>query len=241
MSILHTILEPSGLRYLQGLGAHSLESMSTAKCFFADVPWGTIPPHRKSEMIHVSTLPRIGLLGGSARPSKLAALAASRKKQNEEKKKDDQRAQIPEAERAVSLLDRLAAQRNSATPFSNTSASSRSSERLRLTAALRTKKIIATEPSDDDETEETIEPTTEEPLLPIFKADPSVFAKALCGVNESYQDGATLPTIQDKGASKMLFSLPYTFNQTYMHADPFAEPSPDDVILAAQSKGSLHS
>jgi elongation factor 1 alpha-like protein len=215
--------------------------MKAAKSFFSDVPWGSIPLHRRSEMVHVSILPRMGLLGGSSKPSKLAALAASRKKQNEDKKKNDQKSQAPEAGRAVSLLDRLAAKKDPEALSSNISAPSGTSEKLRFTASFRNKGPVAPEPVEsDDELEETVEESTLEAPLPVFKAEPSVFAKALCGVNESDSDGAMLSTDEAKGSSKPQFGLPYTTNQTYMNADPFAKPSPDDAILAAQSKGSLH-
>jgi elongation factor 1 alpha-like protein len=37
------------------------------------------------------------------------------------------------------------------------------------------------------------------------------------------------------------FTLPYSSNPSAHITDAFAEPSPDDVVLAAQSKGSAHS
>jgi elongation factor 1 alpha-like protein len=194
-------------------------------------------------MTHVPTLPRLGLLGGSSKPSKLAALAATRKKQNEEKKRGESAA-IADADRAVSLLDQLAVKKASSSPVSKSTNSPGSSDRMRLTAALRPKSNTPREPIVEQPTPELEENVSSEPLLPIFKNKPSVFAQALCGVETESTEGASLaisPSNNMTSSTKPVFSLPYASNEKFIKADPFAKPSPDDVVLAAQSQGSLRS
>jgi elongation factor 1 alpha-like protein len=211
--------------------------------FFADAPWGCIPADRKSTMTHVPAFPRLGLLGGSSKPSKLAALAASRKRQNEEKKKGES-ATTPDPDRAVSLLDQLAVKKTASASASKASSSPAASDRMRLTAAFRPKSNIPQEPVVKPTTPEPEKVISSEPLQPIFKNEPSIFAQALCGVGTEPTEGARLSipaSINAPSSTKPVFSLPYASNEKFIKADPFAKPSPDDVVLAAQGQGSLRS
>lgn len=62
-----------------------------------------------------------------------------------------------------------------------------------------------------------------------LRAIPSVFAQTMLGAHISSKHG------QPTGDN--LFTLPYPGSSTSTN-DPFAGPSPDDVVLQAQSKGS---
>jgi elongation factor 1 alpha-like protein len=72
----------------------------------------------------------------------------------------------------------------------------------------------------------------------VFKAKPSQFAQALCGVDGNKSTKASLPT--QRQAPSLSFGWPYLNHETYLDADPFAKPSPDDVILAAQQNSNLN-
>jgi elongation factor 1 alpha-like protein len=207
-----------------------------AQDFFADVPWGIIPSSRQSIMVHVPRSPNLGLLGGSSKPSKLTALAASRKKQNEEKKRVE--TQASDADRAVNILDRLA-KKDTVTTGSGKDSSE--GARTRFTAAFRAKSNVPVQPEVEEKREMVPVAIAQDPPLPIFKARPSIFAKALCGVENDSSGGANLDSIGLGNDSQIMFNLPYTTSKNYIKEDPFAKPSPDDVVLAAQRQGSLHS
>jgi elongation factor 1 alpha-like protein len=227
---------------ITGKASHdiSLPATTSAKAFFSDVSWTSVPSDRKSPMVHVPSVPKLGLFGGSSKPSKLAALAASRKKQNEEKKKAEQQAQAADAERALSLLDRLASKKDGVSGTER--ATSNISDKSRLSAVFRPKSNTLSEPAIEEAEDDQEEPIPEEPSGPVFKAEPSIFARALCGVNEKQEtEGASLIPTTSKQPSDLTFGLPYVRSNKYINADPFANPSPDDVVLAAQSKGFLHS
>ncbi|KAF2139389.1 uncharacterized protein K452DRAFT_320517 [Aplosporella prunicola CBS 121167] len=219
--------------------------------FFSDTPWLNVPSHRLGCISVDPIYPRGRLLGGSSKPSKLAALAAARKKKQEEAKANSaapegQTAQQPD--RAVQLLDRLGNKaKTEAKPAEN-----QSSEATTTTISDKTNGSEAFAPkapaiplpirkrkgsSPSPPREEKIEPAPEpEPKRQKFrvedlKAPPSAFAVGFLGLNGSEQRGQPKPQSQ----------LPqrfYPWGPEYVKAkiNPFADPSPDDVVLAAQSK-----
>lgn len=63
---------------------------------------------------------------------------------------------------------------------------------------------------------------------PLDQAEPSAFA-------------STMFSSTSHAPSQQHFSMPYTATVAAPTADPFAGPSPDDVVIAAQSKGSTNS
>lgn len=69
-------------------------------------------------------------------------------------------------------------------------------------------------------------PDTPMYIVPIEEAAPSAFASIMFS-----SPGQPTPSTE-------LFSLPYVVSNSTPTADPFAGPSPDDVVIAAQSKGS---
>jgi len=66
-------------------------------------------------------------------------------------------------------------------------------------------------------------------IEPLQQAEPSAFANTMFS---SASRQTTDPV--------NLFSLPYKSNAAPIVTDPFAGPSPDDVVIAAQSKGSTN-
>jgi elongation factor 1 alpha-like protein len=216
--------------------------------FFWDVPWAAVPKERLTNIILVSTRPKGRLLGGAPKSSKLAALAAARKKRPEEK-----RATIPSdegADRAVSLLGRLGAKKENVTPGSPPQAAPPTSPPpiAKPVFPLRPKSNEVETASKEQEPSPTKE---EEPALPkvpitpaqVPRASPSTFAQAIFGHEQRQQEGvaileAQLPSPSPQNRDSM-FTLPYASNPEYSTRNPFAGPSPDDVVLGAQSKGSL--
>lgn len=67
-------------------------------------------------------------------------------------------------------------------------------------------------------------PTLSDLSIEPVKAAPSAFAQTLFG-----------PTIKDQRPE--VFAMPYASSSSFL-AQAFAEPSPDDIVLAAQAKGS---
>jgi elongation factor 1 alpha-like protein len=190
--------------------------------FFWDTPWGAIPEHRLGALESMSSPRRGGLLGGSSKPSKLAALAAARKKKNEEKKQS-QPSQSSELDRAVGLLDRLGSKKSlDASPVPETKMR-KTPPPVSLKPVLRSKQI-------DDTPKVEAEP--EPPQAPLHdrhcsvqQGQPTAFAQTLFGSRH-------------KKPIAMRFLHPYVDNPKHTSADPFAKPSPDDIVIAAQSKGS---
>ncbi|KAF5560079.1 elongation factor 1-alpha [Fusarium phyllophilum] len=188
---------------------------------FDDMPWMNVPEERRTVFIEPER-PRGGLLGGGEGPpkmSKLQALAAARKKKTEEKK---------ELERAGKGLERLAinesqkenqpilGQGRQAPEPTLQVKSPPQEESTEITAVTDNQKDIDSTPKgwlmDED--------------LPVMmpRAAPSAFARTLFG---SAPSKAPRPD--------EIFAMPYTSSPIYV-AEAFAEPSPDDVVLAAQAK-----
>jgi elongation factor 1 alpha-like protein len=190
--------------------------------FFWDTPWGAIAQHRLGAMDPMSNPRRGGLLGGSSKPSKLAALAAKRKKKPEEKKSSQQPSQS--TDRAVGLLDALGTKKP-------VEAAPTAESKIRKTPSpVLQKPILKSNKAEEDAAE--VEPKVETPPDPLHdrhcsiqQGEPTDFAQTLFGGRH-------------KIPIAMKFLHPYTEHPKYISADPFAKPSPDDIVLAAQSKGS---
>lgn len=211
------------------------ERIAAAVGFFGDVGWGGVEEQRRSRMTRFGEGPRGGLLGGAPKSSKLAALAAARKKQSEEKKVADD---VKESQRALNLLDRLGSNKGeSPKPIAKTEESF-GIEKLRVTGVFKPKK----EAPEKESAPSMPDPATLQPPLPVFKAKPSTFAQALCGVETAETQGASLEpnvNLSRSRSSSLLFGVPYATNDNFLKSDPFAKPSPDDVVLAAQRTGTL--
>lgn len=176
--------------------------------------------------------PRGGLLGGSSngapKMSKLQALAAARKKRaQEEKSNGASELEKPIAE--LSLTDQMHGQKPGATkPPSSVKQPSRgfplrkrknsNSHEKAFKAPQSTEKL----PGGNDHAHLST------PYLDLDQAKPSAFASTMFGSRDRFP--TSLPA--------NLFTLPYTATATPATTNPFAGPSPDDVVIAAQSKGS---
>lgn len=201
-------------------------------------------------MTHEPRLPKGGLLGGS---SKLAALAAARKKKQQEQQAAAAAAaaaspvskdEIQASDRAVSLLDRLGGSGGYQTK-GRTSSTSTKLQGKENKPILQTSKPLQLRPAvpTDDHKKKPM-PDLEEPSRK-RKADtpPEEVSKDLPVVQVEPQDLQGQPSTF---ASTLLHSTLQwastdssmkTFTLTYP-ADlaPFAGPSPDDVVLKAQSQ-----
>jgi elongation factor 1 alpha-like protein len=208
----------------------------SASDFFKDTPWLNVPIHRRGDIFIEPLCPRGGLLGGS---SKLAALAAARKRKQEEAKaastpQNSGAADNAETDRAVALLDRLKVKDN---PKDASAANSRPSEPSytqkpgQMRHPPRRKKSPS--PPLVQKEEDSMADPIQEPVaaVPDIRAPPSTFAATMFG--------ALNPGIPVRSSEGSLFSIPLYRAKQPADNDPFAGPSPDDIVTNAQTKGSL--
>lgn len=208
---------------------------STIAKFFADMPWTNIPEHRRTVFVAPPSACG-GLLGGSSggpKKSKLQALAAARKKKTQEVKKTDDLVMLPkevptsgtkstppdEAPAAQSpppSVQMPAVGRESAQePHQDSRASKIGSGNVDSASSASRKRPHST----------TLDGTVEDGLE-TQKRNPSTFAQTLL----PFASGTPL-------AYRRLYPLPWMVHTT-MEAlqEVFEQPSPDDVVLAAQSQ-----
>ncbi|KAL0261418.1 hypothetical protein SLS55_002848 [Diplodia seriata] len=221
----------------------TMRSGHTSAEFFADTPWLNVPAHRRGRLSEAYTAPRGYLLGGSSKPSKLAALAAARKKKQEEAKASTPGSTgdvgEPASDKAIALLDRLKT-KTEVPPKAEPSGSSVLTEKTNVEEAktqttprtypIRRKKSPSpvreqpvSEPEPRPEPEE--QPAAKRVKLEEVLGAPSTFASSMFGPRPGGQ------------LDNAMFPLPYTCYPEYAKAKPFAGPSPDDVVLNAQTKG----
>lgn len=214
--------------------------MSSVADFFNDAPWLDIPKERRGEILIEPLYPQGGLLGGSSsqgtvKISKLAALAAARKKKDQERSRDGF-SRAPN--RSVALLDRL-----SGNPKSGSETLVRPDSGIPVLEDRKPERILAhpnplyparkRKCSVSREEERVIEvlesPVTElqelEQLVVVPVAAPSMFAKVMFGLADAVYDR------QSNRMKTMVFSLP---RGPDAEINPFAGPSPDDVVSRAQ-------
>ncbi|KAI0101927.1 hypothetical protein F4776DRAFT_648948, partial [Hypoxylon sp. NC0597] len=208
--------------------------------FFSDMPWLNIPKARETVFIEPPR-PRGGLLGGSSttgKVSKLQALAAARKKKADNQKTEQK--QLHEATQKLSSLSTGPKQTESAkenirpptvvpketTDFGDVAATN-TSQRMESETAKVGGQIQGRFDSTTDRPADLPALTSPSSIATPFEfAAPSPFAQALLGSINS-------PTI----STQRNFAFPY-MNLTTSVADAFAAPSPDDVVLKAQSQAS---
>jgi elongation factor 1 alpha-like protein len=156
--------------------------------------------------------------------SKLAALAAARKRQAEDNSKDPE-SKVAKTEKKPDLLEEISARSRS------NSSSNLPVTPVKETPHKRTKSTTAELPVQPVDV-----PESSLQNLSIAEQDlgftPSIFAQTLLSTASSLQPG-----IQPSRA----FGQPYATKSSYSSAGIFTQPSPDDIVLAAQSKGSLRS
>jgi elongation factor 1 alpha-like protein len=226
------VTESNGLEYVRHSSTLGNTSGSRASLShdFRDMPWGNIPKHREAILIPPRQL-RGGLLGGSSKMSKLQQLAAARKKKAEEKEAQERVEQTRSQMQDLSV-GKPATQENSplAGAFGKRLKTSESTAKGR-------NPLEGDEPTRHGTTEQPLADTTnkqgvmevdlvQEP--PLTGAGPSPFAQTLFGP----------PSDSPKRKILEFFPLPYT-EIAPAALDVFSNPSPDDVVLTAQSKGWL--
>lgn len=221
--------------------------------FFADAPWLNIPVQRQGEIQIEPLYPRGGLSGGSSnqggpKVSKLAALAAARKKKENEKQ-GRMEGQLSDC--SVTLLQKLknkdpdeeSIEGRGLNPSQKHAASTPIKEPLSLKPRkypTRRRRSSLDKTSATDIAQAPASPTgakedhAEKPNeQPLPMAAPSTFARAMMGP----QQGSRTSFVETP--QMLILSVPSSFGSS-TKKDPFAGPSPDDIVTKAQtsSKGS---
>lgn len=212
--------------------------------FFRDAPWLNIPLDRKADIIVEPLYPRLGLLGGApeGKMSKLAALAAARKKKESEKPvvAPEQPSNAEQSENKStqrSLAERLAV--NSTKVPEKAGGISALSKESRLGSRLSKPR---SPPVAQDHNEETVLRPPVDKDIPTpkpsqqqlddganLRAPPSTFASAIVG------DGNYLSTSEPGHLCSNKFDVMQVYGQDFTEAFDFVGPSPDDVVINAQS------
>ncbi|KAM0527048.1 hypothetical protein ACHAP6_002704 [Verticillium nonalfalfae] len=202
--------------------------------YFEDMPWMNVPKHRQAMMVP-PVLPVGGLLGGGEGPkvSKLQALAAARKKKSEAVKKPEESEERTQKRLAELNINEQTYAEN-VKPGSGILA-----KRQKLVSANSGGKTlpaaqplpIPSGPSppttmevDEVHNEESSDPAPAEEQAVTSTSRPSAFAHVLCGLSAGSADPST-----------DTFNLPYKSSPLFNSA-AFDQPSPDDIVLAAQAK-----
>lgn len=201
---------------------------------FLDAPWGNIAEDRRGDIILEHQYPRGRLLGGSGGPpgktSKLAALAKARKEKIEAQKK--QQSVAGEKKPVGSMLSRLS-QKQSPLPIVpppiKLDVLSKDLPGGAFSMTPTPSLIVVQNKPDinlDQSIREKLEKQPPEEFVPTLdlRAGPSKFAMSMFGdrIKSSYEIEVT---------DARMFSLP----GVPVDAQEFIGPSPDDVVVAAQS------
>lgn len=201
------------------------------------MPWLNTPQHRQTTFIE-PLYPRGGLLGGSGAPpkmSKLQQLAAARKKKAEEQKAAEQSkenessAPVKSATKQLSSLSvnpREGSKDMEPAPTSTGSSFGFITPKFPVAETKKSTELAQPDGAVIDPSGLPVARPLEEPT-PVEPAAPSEFAQALLG---PAQTSAPVP--------RTSYPLPY-MAFTSSVTDAFSGPSPDDVVLTAQAKGSL--
>lgn len=229
--------------------SRSYSSRFSAAEFFKDAPWLNVPKDRCGEILIEPLYPPGRLLGGSplqsGKVSKLAALAAARKKKDQEKNPD---ATSQTSTKSVALLDTLSGEsrkrlfEEAVHPDSKMSISENGSiaqlpESQNQSYPTQIKKSPSM-PFQEEKATPNLQflPTPDtgpfglKPARVTRIAAPSMFARAMFGMSNPVQE-------HPSKRMKMTFTLPQV-PVSYAENNPFAEPSPDDIVRNAQnSKG----
>lgn len=199
--------------------------------FFKDMPWLNVPKDRQAVFI-APLYPRGGLLGGSSddapKMSKLQALAAARKKKAQEQKLNGASGmERPMAE--LSLSDRANCSADKIESPMATSTMKQSSRGFPLRKRKNSDPHeIPAKPVSRMEQMSNSDDNANTALLSLEldQAEPSAFASTMFNSKDRSSPSRSIN----------LFTLPYSASPTPPATNPFAGPSPDDVVIAAQSK-----
>lgn len=190
--------------------------------FFQDMPWLQAPENRMTTFEEPQHM-RGGLLGGSSgseppKMSKLQALAAARRKKAEEQKGVSSKSlEMPMTK--LKLEDQVKSQE--AVPLV-------SKGHRTETQQPQKRKNSAPHEKNIPEFESSSPGLSFEQNVEQLQAAPSAFANAL------FSEGPRATSAQ----SRSMFTLPYVQNIVVEATNAFAGPSPDDIVIAAQAKGS---
>ncbi|PNS15003.1 HBS1-like protein [Sphaceloma murrayae] len=204
---------------------------------FAGITWSAPTPETRCVFTPIERRPRLRLLGGSGKPSKLAALAAARKKEKENQASGER------VSGALSLLDRLnskdmALKEPTATPLKVDKA-----EPMPVPPEKRTISSLATRSKRPSVPSAPAEPVKAQ-QLPIFEppkkalptveqlsSGPSSFGWMLSALSQSSADPLSPERFQHNLTLALLRTLDVPSQES------FRGPSPDAVVLRAQAKG----
>ncbi|EPS41099.1 hypothetical protein H072_4950 [Dactylellina haptotyla CBS 200.50] len=201
--------------------------------FWDDTPFGAVPCYRLSELLP-PPMPvdcrTSGLLGGSGvqpKTSKLAALAKARSKAKAEKAAEAG----AESRTAVSLLDRLSKKKTDTPPTISPAAKASTTTSTPAAPPVPDQlheKATPDTPKDEKPIETLATPSSEPDLLP--KAQPSGFAMSMFGnrISGLFSDGIA--------NSQIYCSVAPSQKAAAKAKQGFEGPSPDDVVMAAQSQ-----
>ncbi len=221
------------------MSSHCSSDLSVAE-FFRDSPWLDVPKERIGEILVEPLYARRGLLGGTSKQdgapkSKLAALVATRKNKENQRPEDGRI-----STNSVALLDKLAvtSRESKMNQGPDTSVPSRQSQTTERAAKVRNRQYHARKPQDTSvlkppqEVSSIIEmppprPSVESQPEGVPAATPSVFAQIMLGLISKAE--SVEPQSLDQHAVRAFVNCT-EFN--------FAGPSPDDVVLEAQTSKS---
>lgn len=224
----------------------------SAADFFRDTPWLNVPADRKANILIEPLYPRLGLLGGNpeaggGKVSKLAALAAARKKESDNAPSPapgsdagGEKAPTPSSESKgapLSLRERLARSGKPQRSSESSPSPGTSGAEPRLGSPLPKQKASPeprrpSVPNEADAVKETppgpASPPNEEPAVNI-RAPPSTFASTIVG------DAAGPSATELSHLHPNTLDLMAIYGQDLTEPFDFTGPSPDDVVLNAQS------
>ena len=207
--------------------------------FFKDSPWFNIPPERHAVFI-APLYPRGGLLGGASeggpKVSKLQALAAARKKKAQEQKLATASGlEQPMTGLSIKSAEDKSTLNNSAIEPSAETKPKRGFPIRKRKDSNEHEKVAKSPTKSKEANEKPGAPIGEGPNLTQLPAaepaEPSAFANALFSF--------TCPPTEKQ--TTFAFNLWAHVADQKSITDAFSGPSPDDIVIAAQAKGSAKS
>ncbi|KAF4841852.1 HBS1-like protein [Colletotrichum siamense] len=199
----------------------------TAASYFHGISWMGVPQSRQAILTPPQPLPG-GLLGGGEGPklSKLQALAAARKKKTDVKKDDDKVDRAEKRMSSLAITEPSSKESGSGLLAKRQKLSGESTPQPSATSQLQTSSSDAPSGMDVGLAQETPagnDELTQDDCFVVPSTRPSAFAQTLFGPS------------QDSAHASQTYSMPYTTSSSFVPS-AFTQPSPDDIVLAAQAK-----
>ncbi|KAI9376565.1 hypothetical protein BJX61DRAFT_252777 [Aspergillus egyptiacus] len=230
----------------------SQQAHFSATEFFRDSPWLNIPAHRKADILVEPLYPRLGLLGGApenggGKMSKLAALAAARKKKEGDKAATPSTAAGSDAVQPsasetkgapLSLRERLAssgkqAKTSEGSPSLNAlgrgSRPGQTVPQKKPSPEPRTPNTPDIANAEESAKSEQADKEGVKPSTVNIRAPPSTFAVTIVG------DDTRPKMTEPSHLYTNTLDLIKIYGQDLAEPFDFAGPSPDDVVMNAQS------